>query len=212
MEGQGTSRVNYQEEGDHEEEVSVLDIVNLVVDKAVEQEKGSFEALNLKKQYKRALNAAQERDDWTILEEKNLPRGVDVKDSFYFYLDLHPGVFKLASEELSKFLGRDQNIKLRAGRPNRYGAATTTNICYYTFKIGGRDKTLQLKFFPTKSAIDLGMTGANDNKAEKHAEFGMKNGALYFVDEVMPRFMEYLYHNYEVKTIKEYWENLAKTG
>ena len=38
----------------------------------------------------------------------------------------------------------------------------------------------------------------------------MTNGALYFVDEVMPRFMEYLYHNYEVKTIKEYWENLAK--
>ena len=70
----------------------------------LEQEIGSFEALNLKKQYKRALNAAQERDDWTILEEKNLPRGVDVKDSFYFYLDLHPGVFKLASEELSNFL------------------------------------------------------------------------------------------------------------
>ena len=36
--------------------------------------------------------------------------------------------------------------------------------------------------------------------------------ALYFVDEVMPRFMEYLYQNCNVKTSKEYWGKLAKTG
>ena len=147
-----------------------------------------------------------------ILEEKNLPKGAAVKDSYYFYLDLHPGVFKLASEELSKFLCSDQKIKLRAGRPNRYGDATTTSTCYYTFKIGGKDKTLQLRFYPTKNAFDISMTGANDNKAEKHVEFGMKNGALYFVDEVMPRFIEYLYLNFEVEKTKIFWGNLAKTG
>ena len=196
-----SSRVNYQEESDHEDEPSVMEIVNLVVDKAVNGENVSFDKLNLKKQYKRAFIAAQEREDWKILEEKNLPRGADVKDSFYFYLEFHPGVFKLAVDKLSNFLCSDQNIKLRAGRPNRYGAATTTNICYYTFKIGGKDKTLQLKFYPTKSVIDVSMTGANENKAEKHIEFGMKNGALYFVDEVMPRFMEYLYQNCDVKIL-----------
>ena len=207
-----TNTVNYLEVSDHEDEPSVLEIVNMVVDKAVEREKGSVGELNLKKQYRRAIEAAEERGDWIILEEKNLPKGAAVKDSYYFYLDLHPGVFKLASEELSKFLCSDQKIKLRAGRPNRYGDATTTSTCYYTFKIGGKDKTLQLRFYPTKNAFDISMTGANDNKAEKHVEFGMKNGALYFVDEVMPRFIEYLYLNFEVEKTKTFWGNLARTG
>ena len=38
------------------------------------------------------------------------------------------------------------------------------------------------------------MTRANNNK--KHVEVGMKNGKLYFVDEVMPRFEEYLCLNF----------------
>ena len=183
-----------------------------MVDKAVEQKKQTVEALNLKKQYKRAVKAAQEREDWSIVEEKNIPNGAAVKDSFYFYLIMQPGVFKLAVDELSKFLCRDQKIRLKTGRPNRYGNVTTTNTCNYMFKIGGKEKTLQLRYYPTKSAIDVAMTGSYEDKAEKYVEFGMKNGAQYFIEEVMPRFIDFLYQNFEVENTNDYWEHLAQTG
>ena len=37
------------------------------------------------------------------------------------------------------------------------------------------------------------MTGNNTEKVEKYPEFGFKNGAFYFVDEIMPKFIDYLY-------------------
>ena len=36
------------------------------------------------------------------------------------------------------------------------------------------------------------MTGAPDEKAEKHIESGLKNGAHYFVEDIMPKVMDYL--------------------
>ena len=56
------------------------------------------------------------------------------------------------------------------------------------------------------------MTGSNENRAEQFLEFGLKNGAHYFVEKVMPRFMEFLYRNFDVKATKEFWSNLAQQG
>ena len=99
---------------------------------------------------------------------------------------------------------------MRSGRPNRYGGITTTNTCNSIFKLGGKDKTLQIRYYPTKSSIDLSLTGNVANKVEKHMEFGMKNAALFFVDEIMPKFLEYLIQNFDVPGEKEFWANLAK--
>ena len=91
-------------------------------------ENGTFGHLNLKKQYRRAFIAAQNRIDWRILEEKTTPKNVALPESVYFYLEFHPGVYKLVADKLSTFLCKDHKIKLRSGIPNRYGATTTTII------------------------------------------------------------------------------------
>ena len=51
------------------------------------------------------------------------------------------------------------------------------------------------------------MTGSNDNKPERHAEFGCR-----MVVEVFPRFMTFLYQHFDVKGLKDYWGDLAQTG
>ena len=69
------SRVNYEESNDHdEEEVSLMEVLDVTGSESGGKD-DSFGQLNLKKQYRRAFIAAQDRDDWKILEEKNLPRG-----------------------------------------------------------------------------------------------------------------------------------------
>ena len=208
------NRINYGEDSENEEEHNTLEVIS---EMSVEREEDnnesvSFGELNLKKQYRRAFIAAQNRQDWRILDEKNLPKGSERKNSIYFYLELHPGVFHLVSKEISKYLCKEYKIKHRSGKPDRYGSAKTKNICYYYFKVGGKDKTLQLQFYTTKSAIDVKMTGAPDEKAEKHIEFGLKNGAHYFVDDIMPKVMDYLQNKCDVDGSKVFWGRLAKEG
>ena len=152
-------RVNYVEDSDCEKEGSIMEVISEVEEeRETAMENGSFGQL--------------------IIEEKTTPKNVAPKESVYFYLEFHPGVYKLVADKLSTFLCKDHKIKLRSGIPNRYGATTTTIICYYTMKIGGNDKTLQVKYYPTKSAMDINMTGNLEKKAEKHVELGMKNGAF----------------------------------
>ena len=68
-----------------------------------------------------------------------------------------------------------------------------------------REKTLQLQFYTTKSAVDVKMTGNNEQRAEQFQEFGFRNGAFYFVEEIMPKFIDFLYRNCDVKASKEFW-------
>ena len=56
-----------------------------------------------------------------------------------------------------------------------------------------REKTLQLQFYTTKSAVDIKVIGNNEKREEKFQEFGFKNGAFYFVREIMPKFINLLY-------------------
>ena len=137
------TRVNYEEGSDNEEESSIMDII-LESSKEVEEqtekrskevekqtEKRSFGELNLKKQYRRALIAAQNRVDWKHLEKKNVPKGEENKNSIYFYLEMHPGIFQLAANEISKFLCQDDKIEYKGGQSDHYGAATTKDFCNF---------------------------------------------------------------------------------
>ena len=83
-----STRVNYEEGSDSEEESSILDIILEPSKELAEQtekrsngaeEKRTFGELNLKKQYRRALIAAQNRVDWKHLEKKNVPKGEENK-------------------------------------------------------------------------------------------------------------------------------------
>ena len=49
------------------------------------------------------------------------------------------------------------------------------------------------------------MTGNNEQRAEQFQEFGFRNGAFYFVEEIMPKFIDFLYRNCDVKASKEFW-------
>ena len=130
------NRVNYEEDDSDNEETSIIDAIGEMSEDAGTQSwKGTFAKLNLQKQYKRAFLAAQKREDCSILDEKNVPKGEPRKDSIYFYLELHPGIFQLAAQEISKFLCQDQNIKHKSGKPDRYGGAKIKNMCYFTFKL-----------------------------------------------------------------------------
>ena len=130
--------------------------------------------LNLKKQYRRAFIAAQNREDWRIVEERNLPKGVQNVDSVYFYLELDPGIFQLTANELTKFMCQDEKINFKGGQSDHYGSAKTKNIYNFYFKIGGENLTMQIQFYTTKNVVDVKMTGNNAMKAAKHPEFGLK--------------------------------------
>ena len=94
-------RINYDEDSDYEEEEGIMNLINEdEQEREVELQEGSFGELNLKKQYRRAFIAAQNRIDWKILEEKTTPKNVALKESVYFYLEFHPGVFKLVVDEV----------------------------------------------------------------------------------------------------------------
>ena len=100
----------------------------------------------------------------------------------------------------------------RLPESDQYGFAKTKNIYNFYFKIGGENLTMQIQFYTTKNVVDVKMTGNNAMKAAKHPEFGLKNCANYFVDEIMPKFIDYLYNNEDVQGVKDYWGKLAQEG
>ena len=109
---------------------------------------------------------AKNRVDWDIDEAKNSPKGNEKKDCYYFYLRFQPGVYRILIRDIIKILNDDFNIKLRSGRPERYGDST--------IQIGEKERILQIRFFHTNNSLDLKVTGTPKNAAEKFAELGFK--------------------------------------
>ena len=116
----------------------------------VDVDKRRYEELHLKKQYKRAYEAAQHREDWQIVEGRNQSKGVNNENSYYFYLELHPGIFQLMQDKLTDFLCRNDSIQFKGGQSDHYGAAKTKNVYNFYVKLGGKNLILQIQFYTTK--------------------------------------------------------------
>ena len=89
-----TNRINYEEESDIGEDMNILDVINLYLRK--EEVILLMEILwieLLKEQYRRALIATQNRDDWTILDYKNIPKDAVRSNSINFYFEFYLDVF-----------------------------------------------------------------------------------------------------------------------
>ena len=135
-----SQRVNYAESSDDDELGSSIarDVVQEVVD--------NFQELNKKKQFKKIYQFSENREDWEIVENKMVPKGNDPPDCYYFYLRFQPGVYRILIKDIVKILQTEFDLKLKTGKPERFGNATIKSICNFQMKVGDREKTLQLWF------------------------------------------------------------------
>merc|ERR1712179_512879 len=123
--------------------------------------------------------------------KRSLPKGNVVKDCYYFYFNFHPGVYRILIKDITKILNDDFGIKLKSGRPERFGDATIKSICNFRLRVEGeREKILQLRFYHTNNSLDLKMTGQTRNALEKFKDLGFKNGSVYFIEDVLPEVMK----------------------
>ena len=168
-------RVNYSESSDDDELGSSIarDVVQEVVD--------NFQELNKKKQFKKIYQFSENREDWEIVENKRVSKGNDPQDCYSFYLRFQPGVYRILIKDILKILQTEFDLKLKTGKPERFGNATIKSICNFQMKVGDKEKTLQLCFYHTNHALDVKVIGNPRTSSEKFLEFCLKNGAFYFV-------------------------------
>ena len=210
-----TNRVNYQEDNSEYEEENERSVVEEVLKDVVDNLQIGTPALqiNKKKQYKKIYETSLCRGDWEMDSKRSLPKGNVVKDCYYFYFNFHPGVYKILIKDITKILNDDFGIKLKSGRPERFGDATIKSICNFRLRVEGeREKILQLSFYHTNNSLDLKMTGQTRNALEKFKDLGFKNGSVYFIEDVLPEVMKRILRENDIEASKAYWSDLAKEG
>jgi hypothetical protein len=210
-----TNHVNYLEGNSEDEEANEMSIAKEVVKEVIENldiGSGSGLQINKKKQYKKIYETSLSRDDWEIDNSKSLPKGNEQKDCYYFYLRFHPGVYKMLIRDIIKILNDDFDMKLKSGRPERFGNATIKSICNFKRKIGEREKNLQICFYHTTNSLDLKITGNPRNALEKFKDLGFKNGSFFFIEDVVPEVIKRIFTENNMETTKQYWGNLANEG
>ena len=168
--------------------------------------------MNQTRQYKKQLKNAEEREDWEVVESKTKPKGTEKDASNFIYIILHPGIFRIIVGVISKFLNGEYGIILISGRADRFGDAVTKNITYYKFKADGKDNDLMLTFYPTNNSFDIKMKGGPSEVNRVFIDKGCKTAPSFFVTDVIPNLIQYVYKNFDVNKSKTYWKNLAKKG
>ena len=164
------------------------------------------------RQYRKIIRSSEDRIDWEVDNSKIRPKGCSVENSFFIYINFHPGVFKIVTNVISKFLSNEYAIILKSGKTDRYGVAATKNIAYYKFKGDDMEIDLMINFYPTNSAIDIRFKGKNSDGLVKFHDKGSKTVTFFFVSDVIPNLISYIYRNFDVKKCKKYWSDLAKKG
>ena len=211
-EGRRKSIVNYEELSDNEDEYTYEENVYQVEDPVTDGEESNSAQLNARKQYTRAVKNSRERADYEIDLKRNLPKGSGVSKSYYIYINLHPGIFQLITSILAKYLHSEFNMKLKSGKPDKFGKATTKNITNFSFEGDEKPFELQLTLYPTKSSIDVRLKGNPKDVSRLFKDKGFMTGAAFFASKVLPKLVEYLYQHFDVPEIKLYWSNLAQQG
>ena len=54
-----------------------------------------------------------------------------------------PGVYRKLIKDILKILQTEFDLKLKTGKPERFGNATIKSICNFQMKVGDKEKTLQ---------------------------------------------------------------------
>ena len=106
----------------------------------------------------------------------------------------------------------EYQIKLKSGKPDRFGKATTKTISNFIFFGDNKEYELQINLYPTKSALDVRLKGNAKEASVIFADKGKMTAPAYFVTNVMPSLIQYVYRNFDVKEVKLYWANLAQQG
>ena len=173
--------VNYNESSEKEDVFDISDVVESIVGETVEKATEiEILGINKKKQYEKALKNTKERNDWEVDVKKNLPKGSKTANSYYVYIAFHPGVFRLISPLMSKFLNDEYGITLKSGKPDRYGRATIKNMTNFKFCGDGSEKQLVINFYPTTSSIDVRLKGSPKDSSLRFHDKGYKTAASFF--------------------------------
>ena len=189
--GRRNSLVDYRELSDDEDEFgSDANTRNIEKANTLEEESQSHntEELNRRKQYGRMVKNSRERNDWEVDHSRCLPKGSTLESNYFIYIILHPGIFRLIASVLSKFLHSEFNMKLKSGKPDKFGKATTKIISNFSFKRGGLDYELQVNLYPTTSALDVKLKGSPKVAATIFKDKDSVTAAAFFSLSVMTMF------------------------
>ena len=214
------SIVNYSEENVSEDfEMDVSQVIgelqtetNKKKNNKNNMEVNTQDELNLRRQYKKILKSAEERDDWEVVSSKTKPRGTEMDKSNFVYIILHPGIFRILVGIVSKFLNSEYGIILKTGKADRFGVAVTKNSTYYKFPADGKDWDLMLTFYPTNNAFDVKLKGESTKAGTVFIDKGCKTAPSFFVTTILPDLIKHIYGKFDVDKSKTYWKNLAKKG
>ena len=88
-------------------------------------------------------------------------------------------------------------------KKDKYGNAIIKDILYFNFPADGKDRTLMITLYPTKSAIDVKVKGSTKETFQKFEDKGQRNGANFFVDEILPTLMQSLYKSNDISKVKK---------
>ena len=77
------------------------------------------------------------REDWTIHDKSSTPKECEVKDCYYLKIDCQPGIYRLLVQEINNLLFDEFKIRIKSGKPERYGEAevrtrrrySTSEVC-----------------------------------------------------------------------------------
>ena len=154
-------QVHYGENNDSDDEC-VLDNV------IIEEEN---ESLNKKKHYNNIVNY-DTREDWQIDVDRLIPKGSEIKDSHFLYITFHPGIYKLFVANILVHMSDIFNFPQCEVKKDKYGKAIIKDILYFSFPADGKDRTLMITLYPTKSAIYVKVKGNNKETFEKFRDKG----------------------------------------
>ena len=67
-------------------------------------------------------------------------------------------------------------------------------------------------FYHTNNSLDVKITGNPRNALEKFKDLRLRNGAVFFIEDVLPEVIKRLSRENDMETSKSYWSGLAKEG
>ena len=97
------------------------------------------------------------------------------------------------------------------GKKDQYGKAVVKDTLYFTFNADDDETELIITLYSTKNSFDVKVKGTTDESNRKYVDKGGKNGANFFVDDILSKLINQLDKN-EVEKAKSHWIEMARKG
>ena len=150
--------------------------------------------------------------DWEVDESRKVPKTHQIKDCHTLYVNFHPGIYHLIMNDIQFYMKEIYDIELGNGRVDNFGDATTKKMFYFRFPADGEERELLVTLYPTKTALDVKITGSPQASARKFKDKGNKNGANFFVFDIVAKMLNEKYDDSQKEKAKTHWINLAREG